>query len=137
MFNLTTHHLYPEFPSDLPTAPLESISLAKLETGDQTVCSKFFDSCRNLGFLYLDLLGSKLGETIVTNAESLHKLQEEFYALPHEVKDQYGKDKVDPFFSYRWTPCSGDVKDVWGRPGRRVSGSQDRYLVFLLTVGAS
>lgn len=117
---LTTHHLYPPFPSDLPTAPLESISLQKLESGDAVESLTFFNSCQNLGFLYLNLLGSKLGESILANAERLHELQQEFYALPHKEKDQYGKDKVDPFFSYRWTPCSGNVQDVWARPGRRV-----------------
>ena len=133
MASLTTHHRYPSFPANLPTAPLESISLNSLESGDHLECSKFFDSCRNLGFLYLNLLDSKLGESILKNSERLHELQQEFYALPHEVKDQYGKDKVDPFFSYRWTPCSGDVKDVWGRPGRRVSRSKQQHFERLLT----
>jgi isopenicillin N synthase-like dioxygenase len=130
---LTTHHRYPSFPVDLRAAPLKSISLDKLESGDDLESSKFFDSCRNLGFLYLNLLDSKLGESILSNAESLHELQQEFYALPHEAKDQYGKDKVDPFFSYRWTPCSSEVKDVWGRPGRRVSDLKRQGFEHLLT----
>lgn len=117
----TTHHLYPPFPPDLPTAPLESISLAKLEAGDEDELTDFFNSCCDLGFSYLALTSSELGESIVRDAESLHVLQQEFFALPHEVKDEYGRDKVDPFFSYRWTACQDGVKDVWNRPGRRVS----------------
>lgn len=118
---LTTHHLYPPFPSDLATAPLESISLHRLRTSDPfaTECSNLFAACRNLGFFYLDLAGSELGEKIVREAEQLHILQQEFYALPHEVKDECGQDKVDPFFSYRWTACTDGVRDVWGRHGRR------------------
>ena len=121
---ITTHHLYPPFPPHLPTAPLESISLAKLETGDGLESLKFFNSCCNLGFFYLDLTSSELGESIVRDAENLHTMQQEFFALPHEVKDEYGRDKVDPFFSYRWTACQQGVKDVWNRAGRRVSSTE-------------
>lgn len=121
---LTTHHLYPDFPADLPTAPLKSISLAKLEAGDESTSLAFFNACRNLGFFYLDFTGSELGEHIISDVERLHTLQQKFYALPHEVKDQYGRDKVDGFYSYRWTACHGEVKDLWNRPGRRVSLSK-------------
>lgn len=117
----TTHHLYPPFPSDLPTASLESISLSRLQSGDAAESSKLFDSCRNLGFFYLDLTGCQLGERVICLAESLHELQQEFFALPHQDKDQYGRDKVDQFYSYRWTACSDGVRDAWGRPARRVS----------------
>ena len=114
---LTTHHLHPEFPSDLPTAPLESISLHQLESSSTSEGTKLFRACSQLGFFYLNLFGSDLGETIVHEVEELHLLQQEFYALPHEDKDRYGKDKVDPFFSYRWTACAEGTKDVWQRPG--------------------
>lgn len=117
----TTHELYPDFPSGLPIAPLESISLARLESGDEAVSSKFYESCKTLGFFYLDLTESELGRSIISDAENLHTLQQAFYALPHEIKDRYGRDKVDGFYSYRWTACSDGTKDVWQRPGRRVS----------------
>lgn len=121
MLPLTTHDQYPPFPSDLPTASLEAISLDALQSSPPSALesSKLFAACRELGFFYLDFNGSQLGESILREAEELHSLQQEFYALPHEVKDEYGQDKVDPFFSYRWTPCAEGVKDVWGRAGRR------------------
>ena len=54
-------------------------------------------------------------------------MQQEFYALPHEVKDVYGRDKVDPFYSYRWTQCADGIKDMWDRPGRREMYSVSRW----------
>ena len=121
MPSLTTHHLYPPFPKDLPTAPLGSISLQTLEDASSSFpeCATLFEACRTLGFFYLDLTGSELGESILRESEELNKLQQQFYALPHESKDEYGQDKVDPFFSYRWTQCTDGVRDAWGRPGRR------------------
>ena len=121
MSPLTAHNLYPPFPTDLPTASLGSISLYALQSSPPSLpeSSKLFTACQTLGFFYLDLTGSDLGESILREAEDLHALQQEFYALPHEVKDEYGRDRVDPFFSYRWTQCMEGVEDVWGRPGRR------------------
>lgn len=114
--NMTTHHLYPPFPSHLPTAPLLSISLSHLDEPSES--SRCFSACQDLGFFYLTLDGD-LGRAIVDEAEQLQLLQEKFYALPHEEKDQYGRDKVDGFYSYRWTGCAEGVKDIWARPGRR------------------
>lgn len=119
MSPLTTHHLYPPFPDNLPTANLESISLSALQDASSSESNILFESCKHLGFFYLNLTGSALGESILREVEELHLLQQEFYALPHETKDAYGQDKVDPFFSYRWTQCLDGVRDVWGRPGRR------------------
>lgn len=118
MTPLTSHHLCPPFPSGLATASLVKVALKDLQTSPPEA-SKLFSACKNLGFFYLDLLDSELGETIVREAEELHKLQQRFYALPHEVKDQYGQDKVDSFFAYRWTKCEDGTIDVWDRPGRR------------------
>ena len=121
MSSRTTHDLYPPFPTDLRTASLGSISLPLLQSSPPSLAesSKLFMACRTLGFFYLDLTGSDLGDSILREAEDLHALQQDFYALPHEVKDEYGRDKVDPFFSYRWTQCTEGVEDIWGRPGRR------------------
>ena len=126
MAPLTTHNLYPPFPLDLPTASLVSISLRALQSfasppssPESLEGSRLFTACLELGFFYLDLTGSELGESILREAEVLHTLQQEFFALPHEVKDEYGQDKVDPFFSYRWTKCPEGINDMWGRPGRR------------------
>lgn len=121
MAGLTSHYLYPPFPSDLPTASLGSISLDKLQTSppNEDESSRLFAACRDLGFFYLDLTTSNLGQEILREAEDIHTLQQQFYALPHADKDAYGQHVVDPFFSYRWTACADGVEDVWGRAGRR------------------
>ena len=118
---MSTHHLYPPFPSDLPTAGLVSVSFDALQDPStaQLEASKLFAACKDLGFFYLKLDGSDVGNTIIQEVEQLHELQQEFYALPHEEKDRFGRDKIDPFFSYRWTACQDGAKDAWGRPGRR------------------
>lgn len=114
-----SHEACPPFPSDLPTAGLLSISLGQLQENSSSESGKLFAACQDLGFFYLDLTDSDLGKAIIDNAEHLHLLQQHFYSLPHKSKDDFGQDKVDPFFAYRWTGCEGDVKDAWGRPGRR------------------
>lgn len=104
----TTHHLYPPFPEDLPTAPLVSISLAKLEASDGVESQAFFNASQELGFFYLNMDGSPLGENIVSEAEQLHKLQQEFFKLPTEEKETYAREKIDSFFGYR----HGDLKGL-------------------------
>ncbi|KAK5683915.1 hypothetical protein LTS10_003778 [Elasticomyces elasticus] len=97
----TSHHLYPPFPSDIPTAPLVSVSLAKLEASDGKESQAFFDACKSLGFFYLDTSDSPLGNELVSEAEQLHELQKEFFTLAHEKKENYARERVDPFFGYR------------------------------------
>ncbi len=97
----TTHHLYPPFPAELSTAPLVSVSLAKLEASDGAESKAFFNACRSLGFFYLDTTGSPLGRTLVAEAEQLNDLQANFFKLPNQQKEEYAREKVDPFFGYR------------------------------------
>ena len=69
----TTHHLLPPFPSHLPTAPLVSISLSKLEAGDEAESKAFYEASKNLGFFYLQLSeDSELGQSLIKGAERLH-----------------------------------------------------------------
>jgi isopenicillin N synthase-like dioxygenase len=99
---LTSHHLLPSFPDDIKTAPLVSVNFANLEKGDPDASAAFFKACKELGFLYLDLFGSELGETIITEAEKLNKVQQEFFKLPNQVKDVYGRPHLHPFYAYRY-----------------------------------
>ncbi len=94
------HHLYPPFAEGVPTAPLVSVSLAKLEADDVAESKAFFKASTELGFFYLNMAGSPLGEDIVSEAEKLHLLQHEFAQLPQEEKDRVARDKIDPFFGY-------------------------------------
>ncbi|KAK5166274.1 uncharacterized protein LTR77_008535 [Saxophila tyrrhenica] len=97
----TSHHLYPPFPSDIITAPLVSISLSKLESGDEAESQAFYDASKKLGFFYLKLEGSSLGESMVNGAEELHKIQQEFFKQPNSEKEEFAREKIDPFFGYR------------------------------------
>ena len=99
----TSHHLHPPFPKDVKTAPLVSISLVKLETeaGDNAESKAFFKASKELGFFYLNMEGSALGEKIVAEAEELNRVQQGFSELPDEEKDQFAREKLDAFFGYR------------------------------------
>jgi hypothetical protein len=97
----TSHHLYPPFPEGLTTAPLVSISLSKLEADDAAESHAFFKASKELGFFYLSMEGSALGEKLVSQAEQLHLVQKEFHSLPNHEKDKFAREKLDPFFGYR------------------------------------
>lgn len=98
----TSHATLPPFPTDITTAPLVSINLARLEAHDPAESTALFDACKNLGFFYLDMFGSALGEQIVAEAEQVNSVQNEFWAMPNSELDKYGRDKVHDFFAYRF-----------------------------------
>lgn len=113
---LTSHHLLPSFPDDIKTAPLVSVKFEDLEHGDRDASAALLKACKELGFFYLDLLGSELGEKIVAEAERLNNVQQEFFNLPNEVKDVYGRPHLHPFYAYRYTELA--IKDENGVPLR-------------------
>ncbi|KAH8897464.1 Clavaminate synthase-like protein [Thozetella sp. PMI_491] len=110
----TSHHLYPPFSEDVKTAPLVSISLAKLEANDAAESRAFFQAAKDLGFFYLNTEGSALGERLVSQAEQVHSLQQRFWALPNEEKEVYAREKIDAFFGYRHSGV-GPEKEGGGR----------------------
>ena len=114
----TTHHLYPAFPDNITTAPLVTVSLSKLEAGDENESKAFFEAAKSLGFFYMKLDGSSLGERLVDEAEQLHKLQQEFFKLPNDEKELYAREKIDAFFGYRNVEVKGQGKDELGREKR-------------------
>lgn len=118
----TSHHEYPPFPSNIPTAPLVSISLAKLTAHDPTESAAFFAACKDLGFFYLDTADSPLGDDLVAEAEQLLQLQKQFFARPDAEKEVFAREKIDTFFGYRY----GELKVV-GEDGRR--GRNETYNV--------
>lgn len=113
---LTSHHLLPQFPEDIKTAPLVSVSFRDLERSDTNASAALFKACKELGFFYLDLFGSELGGKIIKEAEILNTLQRKFFELPNEVKDTYGRPHLHPFYAYRYSEL--DVKDKYGVPLR-------------------
>lgn len=97
----TCHHLLPPFSDKVKTAPLVSISLAKLEASDEAESKAFFNAAQNLGFFYMNMEGSALGDKLVSEAEQLFQLQKAFFKRPNEEKETYAREKIDPFFGYR------------------------------------
>ncbi|KAL1409602.1 hypothetical protein Q8F55_003597 [Vanrija albida] len=90
----------PPFPTDVKTAPLVSLSLARLEAGDAAEAAAFFKCSKELGFFYLEMAGSEIGEAMVTEADALNELQKQWMSLPNETKEEYGL-KMHDFFAYR------------------------------------
>lgn len=109
---LTSHHLLPPFPDSIKTAPLVSVSFESLEKGDGEASATFFKACKELGFFYLDLVGSELGENIIAEAEKLNRVQQDFFKLPNGVKDVYGRPHLHPFYAYRFNELA--IKDENG-----------------------
>ena len=112
MAHLASHHTHPPFPTDIPTAPLVSISLAKLESGNSEEESAFWDAARNLGFFYLDMTGSPLGEMVVGNAERLKGVMDQFMALPLDEKNRYLVNENEKFFGYRRKEYENAIQEV-------------------------
>jgi len=97
----TCHSSYPPFDPSVETAPLVSIKLADLEAGKPETSAAFWEAAQGLGFFYMDMFDSALGEKVVQGAEQLHALQQKVFALPNKEKDEYRREVVDPFFAYR------------------------------------
>ena len=97
----TCHGQFPPFADNITAAPLISISLAKLEASDAVESTAFFEACQKLGFFYMNMENSALGERIVSGAEQLLQVQKEFFKRPNEEKETYAREKIDAFFGYR------------------------------------
>lgn len=85
----------PPFADDVPTAPLLRISLERLLEKDRDEEDRFWKACCELGFFYIDLRtggqgsGEVDGEALLTDAEKLFAVQEDFFSLPLEEKLKY------------------------------------------------
>ena len=115
MSRFTSHHTLPPFPEHIETAPLVSVSLDKLQAGDAAAANAFFSAGKELGFMYLDMNGSELGETIVQEAEALNAVQKEWFALPTKVKDAFWQKKPgnDGFYAYRYASRGEDRNESY------------------------
>lgn len=77
------------FPDDIPTAPLYTIPLADLRSGDGATAKNVLAACQELGFFLLDLRGDELGDKVVEEVEQLFNLGKDLMSLPQDVKEQY------------------------------------------------
>ena len=82
----------PPFPDDVPTAPLSTISLADLKSGDEHAAKRMLAECRNLGFFLLDLRGDRTGDAMTQDIDQLFAAGKEIMNLPEDVKLQYLHD---------------------------------------------
>lgn len=113
----TSHHTLPPFPDDIDVAPLLSISLRKLEANDERESKRFFQACKDLGFFYLDMFDSDLGERIIRGAEGVNAVQQRWLKLSNAEKDKYGRPVLHDFFAYRFGEVPGQF-DANGDPLR-------------------
>jgi isopenicillin N synthase-like dioxygenase len=79
----------PPWPIDVPTASLNTLSLAKLLQNDEAELAALFSSCKTSGFFLLDLRGCKNGEDLLADTEKLFHLAKELNGMPIEEKKQY------------------------------------------------
>lgn len=98
---------YPPFPDDpeFPTVKLETISLKKLEDDDEEEKERAFQAFKGRGFVYLDLAGTKNGDTILHGADDVARVAERTFQLPLEEKMKYKLGNKE-LFGYAFTTPS-------------------------------
>ena len=84
-----------DFPPDLSPAQLEVISFQRLQDGSPVEAAKLFTACKSSGFFYLDFKGIRA--KIEGTVDSLFKVNEELFNLPHEELIQYDVDNLHKY----------------------------------------
>jgi isopenicillin N synthase-like dioxygenase len=98
-----TFATFPPFPSDVVTAPLVTLSLAKLQSApaeSNPESQKLYDCAQNLGFFYMDMRGSPEGETLLDGAERLHELEQKFFALSPDDRELCSREQKNDGTGY-------------------------------------
>ncbi|RMX72420.1 hypothetical protein D0869_14638 [Hortaea werneckii] len=110
----------PPFPENIPTAPLLRLNLNRLLQGNKQETEKLWNTCRDIGFFYLDLrngqagkrdsvqeeddeaVASQLdGDGLLEDAAHLFTLGEKLFMLPTEEKQQYDFKDRGSYFGYK------------------------------------
>lgn len=92
----------PPFPNDVPTAPLLRLSLDLLLSHDPQELQRFFSSCEDLGFFYLDLTTCSEGKGLLEDADKLFQVGEDLFDLSLEEKKTYDFSKSHKsYFGYK------------------------------------
>ncbi|PWY96615.1 Clavaminate synthase-like protein [Aspergillus sclerotioniger CBS 115572] len=79
----------PRFPSDIPTAPLLRLSLSKLQSHDITETHRLLQACEEIGFFYLDLQDTNIGNNLLTLSDELFSTTENLFSLSLDEKRKY------------------------------------------------
>lgn len=91
----------PPFPDDVPTMPLDRLSLAKLRQHDSEEYKKFCCACEDIGFFYLDLRTQEEGDSILSLADELFEISEQLFALDVQEKSKYDHSKKRSYYGYK------------------------------------
>jgi isopenicillin N synthase-like dioxygenase len=83
-----TDSTYPPFPTHVPIAALQKISLNKLDS-DESESKALFDSCQRAGFFLLDLRGDENGEQILSDVKTLLGFAKRLFDISTEEKSKY------------------------------------------------
>jgi isopenicillin N synthase-like dioxygenase len=90
----------PAFPSDISIAPLHRISLCQLRTSPEE-SQRLFDSCKDLGFFYLDLRGDPDGEELFSEANQFFDLAPKLYDLGRNELQKYDYRDQGSYTGYK------------------------------------
>ncbi|OHE96501.1 hypothetical protein CORC01_08264 [Colletotrichum orchidophilum] len=92
----------PQFPDDIPTASIASITLAGLRAGDVDTTQNLLKACQTLGFFLLDLRGDTIGEELVEEIDQLiGDVGRNVMGLPIDVKKKYHVDVPRSFEGFK------------------------------------
>jgi isopenicillin N synthase-like dioxygenase len=92
----------PDFPDNVPTAPLLRISLAKLLLNEAEEYERCWRACCELGFFYLDLqIEDGSGEALLQDVEQLFETMKGFFELSVDEKTKYDFADQGSYFGYK------------------------------------
>ncbi|KAJ7888546.1 oxidoreductase [Mycena olivaceomarginata] len=91
----------PAFPDNVPIAPVCTVSLASLRSGDGGTAKNLLSACQELGFFLLDLRGDALGESLIDDIDQLFDATKDIMNLPQDVKKEYLHDIPRSFLGFK------------------------------------
>lgn len=82
---------YPQFPSDptIRVIDIPTLSFEKLQIVSEDESLRLYHACREEGFLFLKLNGSKKGETLLQNGGNMFDLIESTLTLDQQTLEKY------------------------------------------------
>ena len=92
---------YPAFPDDVPVAQLPLVSFTKLISQDEQESRKLFQACVATGFFLLDFRGTKEGERILSETETLFEMNAKFHAQDYDQKMKHPFNPPHDIMGYK------------------------------------
>jgi isopenicillin N synthase-like dioxygenase len=91
----------PPFPSDVPLAPIATVSSKALLSRNADAREAVLKATQTAGFFYLDLRDSPEGQTLLSEADSLHELAQSAFTIPLDEKVKYQLINSISLFGYK------------------------------------